>query len=200
MSGEAQRAASNRGWRRERRGPAGGEAKGGAGFAKRRGGGGVNRAWPVMLLALLSVVPVFASEPRGHNIADAYINPRGNVVVVGKDGRVTMVTSRGGCERIVVAKDGRTLAWSKSTRRGSAVFVYRDGVVRKIDGTPFVRDYWFVDGGRKIGVASGGFYYAGWESLYDAATMKLIDEFNQYTTPAESRPWWSTSSEVFNGD
>ena len=80
------------------------------------------------------------------------------------------------------------------------MFIYRDGVVRKIEGSPFVRDYWFVDGGRKIAVASGGLYFAGWESLYDAATLKLIDEFNQYTTPKESRPSWSISSEVFSAD
>ena len=158
------------------------------------------RAWPLFPLALISLVQGFASTASGQNIADAYIDPRGNVVVVGRQGRPTMITSKGGCEKIVVAKDRRTVAWSKSTSKGSAVFIYREGIVRKIEGTPFVRDYWFVDGGRKIGVASGGLYYAGWESLYDVATMKLVDEFNQNTTPAESRPWWSTSSEVYSGD
>ena len=154
----------------------------------------------LILSALISVAPAAGSEVRGESVADAYINQRGNVVVVGKDGRLTTVTSRGGCERIAVAKDGRAVAWSRSTRKGSAVFIYRDGIVRKIEGSPFVRDYWFVDGGRKIGVASGGQYFAGWESLYDVATLKLIDEFNQNTTPMESRPWWSTSSEIYNGD
>jgi hypothetical protein len=100
--------------------------------------------------------------------------------VVGKDGRPTLVTSKGGCERIAIAKDHRTVSWSRATRKGSAVFIYRDGAVRKIEGTPFVREHWFVDGGRKIAVASGGLYFAGWESLYDVATLKLIDEFNQY--------------------
>jgi hypothetical protein len=154
----------------------------------------------LVLLAPIALAQAFASDARGQNIADAYINPRGNVVVVGRDGRTTMVTAKGGCERIVVARDRRTIAWSRSTRKGSAVLIYRDGVVRKIDGTPFVRDYWFVDGGRKIAVASGGLYFAGWESLYDVATLKLIDEFNQNTTPIESRPSWSTSSEVYSGD
>ena len=154
----------------------------------------------LILSALISVAPVFASEAREQNISDAYINPRGNVVVVGQDGRRTVITSQGGCERIAVAKDGRTVAWSRSTRKGSAVFIYRDGIVRKIEGSPFVRDYWFVDGGRKIGIASGGQYFAGWESLYDVASLKLIDEFNQNTTPAESRPSWSTSSEIYSGD
>ena len=160
----------------------------------------IRRAWPWILLPLIALAQVFASTARGQDIADAYINPRGNVVIVGRDGRVTMVTGKGGCEKLALAKDRRTVAWSKSTRKGSAVFVYRNGVVRKIEGTPFVRDYWFVDGGRKIAVASGGLYYAGWESLYDVATLKLVDEFNQNTTPAESRPWWSTSSEVYSGD
>ena len=153
-----------------------------------------------ILLAYALFEAAVGSDARGQNVADAYINPRGNVVVVGKDRRVTMVTGKGGCERIVVARDRRTVAWSRSTRKGSAVFVYRDGIVRKIEGSPFVRDYWFVDGGRKIAVASGGLYFAGWESLYDVATLKLVDEFNQNTTPIESRPWWSTSSEVYSGD
>ena len=160
-----------------------------------------SRRLPALILAaLITVAPAFASEAREQSIADAYINQRGNVAVVGKDGRQIVITSRGGCEQIVVAQDRRTIAWSRSTRKGSAVFVYRDGIVRKIEGSPFIRDYWFVDGGRKIAVASGGLYFAGWESLYDVATLRLIDEFNQNTTPIESRPSWSTSSEIYNGD
>jgi len=154
----------------------------------------------LILLALTACATSFGAEVWGRDIADAYINPRGNVVVVGKDGRPTLVTSKGGCERIAIAKDHRTVSWSRATRKGSAVFIYRDGAVRKIEGTPFVREHWFVDGGRKIAVASGGLYFAGWESLYDVATLKLIDEFNQYTTPKESRPSWSISSEVFSAD
>jgi len=153
----------------------------------------------LILLALTSCA-TFGAQLRARDIADAYIDSRGNVVVVGKDGRPTLVTSKGGCERIAIAKDHRTVSWSRATRKGSAVFIYRDGAVRKIEGTPFVRDYWFVDGGRKIAVASGGLYFAGWESLYDVATLKLIDEFNQYTTPIESRPSWSISSEIYDGD
>ena len=153
----------------------------------------------LILLALTSCA-TFGAEVRARDIADAYINPRGNVVVVGKDGRPTLVTSKGGCERIAIAKDHRTVSWSRATRKGSAVFIYRDGAVRKIEGTPFVREYWFVDGGRKIAIASGGLHFAGWESLYDVATLKLIDEFNQFTTPIESRPSWSISSEIYDGD
>jgi len=153
----------------------------------------------LILLALTLFGAAFGSNARGQNVADAYIDQRGNVVVVGTGGRLT-VTSKGGCERIALAKDHRTVLWSRSTRKGSAVFIYRGGVVRKIEGNPYVREYWFVDGGRKIAVASGGLYFAGWESLYDAATLKLIAEFNQYTTPKESRPSWSISSEVFSAD
>jgi len=153
----------------------------------------------LILLALTSCA-TFGAQLRARDIADAYIDSRGNVVVVGKDGRPTLVTSKGGCERIAIAKDHRTVSWSRATRKGSAVFIYRDGAVRKIEGTPFVREHWFVDGGRKIAVASGGLYFAGWESLYDVATLKLIDEFNQYTTPIESRPSWSISSEIYDGD
>jgi len=153
----------------------------------------------LILLALTSCA-TFGAQLRARDIADAYIDSRGNVVVVGKDGRPTLVTSKGGCERIAIAKDHRTVSWSRATRKGSAVFIYRDGAVRKIEGTPFVREYWFVDGGRKIAIASGGLHFAGWESLYDVATLKLIDEFNQYTTPIESRPSWSISSEIYDGD
>jgi hypothetical protein len=208
VSGEARRAASDResppGRRQlndERRGTRDGDGGvSGEALRENRAPFGICRAWPLVVLAVVSVAHGFAPAARAQNVADAYINPRGNVVVVAKDGRPTTVTSMGGCERIVVAKDRRTVAWSRSTRKGSAVFVYREGAVRKIEGNPFVRDYWFVDGGRKIAVASGGLYFAGWESLYDVATLKLIDEFNQNTTPMESRPWWSTSSEVYSGD
>ena len=204
MSGEARRVASNR----ESRPEADDAARGFATSPRTAYASGlhayrapfVRRAWPLILLALTLFGVAFGSDAHAQNIADAYIDLRGNVVVVGRDGRLTMVTAKGGCGQIVVAKDRRAVAWSKSTRRGSAVFIYRDGVVRKIEGSPFVRDYWFVDGGRKIAVAHGGLYFAGWESLYDVATWKLIDEFNQTTTPMESRPGWSTSSEVYSGD
>jgi len=180
--------------------PSGPRAAYASGLHENRAPFGMRRAWPLILLALTLSGAAFGSYARGQHIADAYINPRGNVVVAGKEGRLTLVTRKGGCERIALAKDHRTVLWSRSTRKGSAVFIYRDGVVRKIEGNPYVREYWFVDGGRKIAVASGGLYFAGWESLYDAATLKLIDEFNQYTTPMESRPSWSISSEVFSGD
>jgi len=147
----------------------------------------------LILLALTSCA-TFGAQLRARDIADAYIDSRGNVVVVGKDGRPTLVTSKGGCERIAIAKDHRTVSWSRATRKGSAVFIYRDGAVRKIEGTPFVREHWFVDGGRKIAVASGGLYFAGWESLYDVATLKRLAEFNQSTTPATNRPYWSSNT------
>ena len=92
----------------------------------------------LIAVALIAVAPAFGSGELPPTIADAYIDHRGNGVVVGTNGRRTVVTSQGGCERIEVAKDHRAIAWSKSTRRGSAVFIYRDGVVRKIDGDPFV--------------------------------------------------------------
>ena len=161
---------------------------------------GIRRVWPLIASALLAFAAAWPLEAREQGIADAYINQRGNVVVVGKNGQQTMITRQGSCEQIVIAQDRRTIAWSRSTKKGSAVFIYRDGIVRKIEGSPFIRDYWFVDGGRKIAVASGGLYFAGWESLYDVATLRLVDEFNQNTTPLESRPWWSTSSEIYNGD
>ena len=81
---------------------------------------------------------------------------------------------------------GFAVAWS-AWIAVSAVLAYR-GVYRQVGNPPW------------IAVASGGLYFAGWESLYDVATLKLIDEFNQYTTPIESRPSWSISSEIYDGD
>jgi hypothetical protein len=147
-----------------------------------------------ILLTLTAIGPVFGSGRPEPGIADAYINQRGNVVVIGTNGRQTVVTSKGGCERIEVAKDHRTVAWSKSTKRGSAIFIYRDGVVRKIEGDPFVGGFWFVDGGRWIALESGGMHFAGWESLYDVATLKRLAEFNQSTTLATDRPYWSSNT------
>jgi hypothetical protein len=152
----------------------------------------LTRAW--FLVGLAAVAPAFGSGGRAAGIADAYINQRGNVVVVATNGRETVVTSKGGCERIEVAKDHRTVAWSKPTKRGSAVFLYRDGVVKKIEGDPFIGGFWFVDGGRWIAIESGGMHFAGWELLYDVATLKRLAEFNQSTTPATNRPYWSSNT------
>jgi len=152
------------------------------------------RGYALILAALISAGPVLGSPLRGQEVADAYINQRGNVTVVGTGGRQTVVTSQGGCERIEVAKDRRTVAWFKSTKRGSAVFIYRDGVVRKIEGDPFVRDFWFVDGGRWIGIETGGLHFAGWEALYDIATLKRLAEFNQSMTLRADRPYWASGT------
>jgi hypothetical protein len=149
------------------------------------------RARACILLALIWAIPVLSPASQGAGIADAYINQRGNVVLVATNGRETFVTSKGGCERIEVARDRRSVAWSRSTRKGSAVFIYRDGVVRKIEGDPFVGAFRFVDGGRWIAIETGGMYFAGWEALYDVATLKRLAEFNQFTTPAANRPYWS---------
>jgi len=155
---------------------------------------GWRRSHVLILAALTSAGPVLGSALRGPEVADAYINQRGNVIVVGTNGRQTVVTSQGGCERIEVAKDRRTVAWFKSTKRGSAVFIYRDGVVGKIEGDPFVRDFWFVDGGRWIAIETGGMYFAGWEALYDVASLKRLAEFNQSMTPRAERPYWASGT------
>ena len=37
-------------------------------------------------------------------------------------------------------------------------------------------------------------HFAGWESLYDVATLKRLAEFNQSTTPTTDRPYWSSNT------
>jgi hypothetical protein len=92
------------------------------------------------------------------------------------------------------------VAWIRTTAWDSTLFIYRDGATRRIKGDPFIRGFWFVDDGRKIGIDSGGMHFAGVEYLYDVATLKRLDAVDQSTTPTAERPSWSNSSDKFKGE
>jgi hypothetical protein len=131
------------------------------------------------------------------NIVEAHIDGQGNVVVTREDGKVLVLTSDGGYGEVLVAKDNRTVAWIRTTQWGSVLFVYQGGATKTIKGDPFIRGFWFVEGGRKIGIDSGGLHFAGVEYLYDVATLERLDSVHQATTSTAERPSWSSSSDKF---
>ena len=139
-------------------------------------------------------------EARISNIVEAHIDGQGNVVVTREDGKVLVLTSDGGYGEVLVAKDNRTAAWVRTTQWESVLFVYRGGATKTLKGDPFIRGFWFVEGGRKIGVDSGGMHFAGVEYLYDVATLKRLDSVHQATTPTAQRPSWSSSSDKFKDE
>ncbi len=133
------------------------------------------------------------STPSG--IADARLARNGNVVLIYRDGSRISLTRKGNNDSLQISDDRLTVAWRKTTETGSSVFLYRNGSIRKIEGGPFIRGFWFVDGGKKIGVDSGGLHFAGVEILYDVATLKELDSMEQATVPGPERPEWSWSAE-----
>lgn len=133
-------------------------------------------------------------------IVEAHIDKGGNVVVTRQDGKVLVLTSDGGYDEVEVAKNNEVVAWVRTTQWDSTLFIYRDGATKQIKGSPFIRGFWFVAGGRKIGIDAGGMHFAGVEYLYDVATLKKLDTLDQATTPTADRPSWSNSSDKFKDE
>jgi hypothetical protein len=154
----------------------------------------------IAVTAVYSPTQGQASGAGISNIVEAHIDERGNVVVTREDGRVLVLTSDGGYDEASVSKNNRTVAWIRTTQWESTLFIYRDGAIKKIKGDPFIRGFWFVDGGSRIGIDSGGMHFAGIEYLYDVATLKKLDSVNQSKTPTAERPSWSNSSDKFKDE
>ena len=110
----------------------------------------------------------------------AYIGKNGAVHVVTENGRDTQIAKKGRNNQVRLSRNKRVVAWiSDHSKDESSLNIYYEGKIRTVSGGPFVRDFWFVDDGTKIGVDIGGLHFAGTEILYDVATGSQLDEVRQ---------------------
>ncbi|NVM78192.1 hypothetical protein FHW83_004016 [Duganella sp. SG902] len=86
--------------------------------------------------------------------------------------------------------DGKSAAWQV---KDDEIRLYRNGETRSLKCGPFIREFWFWKDGSQIAIDCGGSHFAGREILYDSATLKQLDSFDQAVVPLEKRPEWSSS-------
>ncbi|WP_147330472.1 MULTISPECIES: hypothetical protein [unclassified Duganella] len=143
---------------------------------------------------------LFATNISAHDIVlkRVYADKAGNIHVITPDGTDRQLTHGGRTTRAELSKDGRTAAWlveNAWTAEGdlgpgaSHLTVYRDGHLRYIECQPFIRDYWFWEGGKKVGIDCGGRHFAGTLILYDVRTGKKIESVFQQN---RELPAWAT--------
>ncbi|WP_147328209.1 MULTISPECIES: hypothetical protein [unclassified Duganella] len=129
-----------------------------------------------------------------------YIDKSANVHVIYSNGKEKKLTKVGRATQAELSKDKRTAAWlieNTWTAEGdvgpgsSNLTVYRDGRFLHIECQPFIRDYWFWEDGRKIGIDCGGRHFAGTLTLYDVRTGKIIESIFQPNVPYEKLPAWA---------
>lgn len=129
-----------------------------------------------------------------------YLDKKRNVHLVTSVGRDMKLTKGGRATRVALSTDRHTASWlienswiaEGDDGPGSSVLkVYRDGKLRSIECAPFIREYWFWEGGRQVAIFCGGRHFAGTFSLYDVTTGQLIESFYQTDIPEEKRPAWS---------
>ncbi|MYM71395.1 hypothetical protein GTP55_08590 [Duganella sp. FT109W] len=138
---------------------------------------------------------------------DVYVDDGGQVHLVTAAGKDLRIVSKSAAINPQLAPDGNSAAWlvmARADAKGEAganeVRLYRDGKARAIKCEPFIRDFWFWKGGSRIAIDCGGSHFAGRENLYDSATLKLLESFDQATVPTEKRPEWSSSSDRYQPD
>ncbi len=142
------------------------------------------------MLAVASVS--FNADAKMPALQRAYLSKRGNVHVVTTNGRDMQLTSKGHNDRVQLAGNKKTVAWiSNPLKDESSLKFYYEGKIRTVQGGPFVRDFWFVDDGSKIGVDIGGLHFAGTEILYDVVSGRRLEEVKQRELPYDKRPPWS---------
>jgi hypothetical protein len=108
-----------------------------------------------------------------------------------------------------LSKDKRTAVWlteqewineGDDVRGISRLTVYRNRKQHNIDCFPFLREYWFWENGREIGIFCGGLHFAGNYFLYDSNTGRLIESFHQYDIQEEKRPAWSLPGSSYHSE
>jgi len=136
-----------------------------------------------------------------------YVDSHRNVHFVTSAANDIRLTNYGDGVIASLSPDGKTAVWlvnntlssteGKSPSASELIF-YRDGRIRSIRCEPFIRDYWFLRKGRNIVIDCGSLHFAGSEILYDIASGKEIERFDQATVPPEKRPQWSMSSDNYS--
>lgn len=138
-------------------------------------------------LGLLALAGALQAAP----LRQAYLDARLQVHVVDGAGKHYQLTSRGRHQHLKLGDDGSAAAWRSNTEP-ARLFIYRAGRTRSIACEPFIRDYWFPQAGR-IAIDCGGAHFAGREILYDSATLRQLDSFDQAQLAPALRPIWSAS-------
>jgi hypothetical protein len=162
-------------------------------------------AWIRIALAASALALSLHAEAAAFK--DVYIDGAGQVHLVTAAGKDLHIAGKRSAINPQLAPDGNSAAWlvmapadAKGEAGANEVRLYRDGKARAIKCDPFIRDFWFWKGGSRIAIDCGGSHFAGREILYDSATLKQLDSFDQATVPAEKRPEWSSSSDRYQLD
>lgn len=135
-------------------------------------------------------------------LSKIYIDKSKNVHAIDSNGKTVKLTKDGEAIRSALSEDKSTAAWLKQNNwiaegdrlaGSSRLYVYRNGKTNLIECNPFIREYWFWQGGKQVGIDCGGRHFAGTLSLYDVKTGKEIESFFQSDIPEGQRPAWSMS-------
>lgn len=160
-------------------------------------------------IALLVMIIMFALSALANDerLNKIYIDKSKNVNVISFNGRKSKLTRHGRATRATLSEDRRTAAWlilHDWTAEGdrfpgaSKLYVYRNGKTKIIECNPFIRDYWFWEGGEKVGIDCGGRHFAGILSLYEVSTGKELESFDQSDIPENKRPAWSMAGSNYS--
>jgi hypothetical protein len=158
-----------------------------------------------LLSSLYSVILTFVlltiAIPVGADTWDSVgIDSNQNVFAIRGDGTKIFLTSKGHCENPKLSDDQQTIAWMRTKRienLGQNVVVssrliwLRNAKVHTYATEVFIRGFWFVDGGKKIGINTGGLHFAGMNELLDADTGKLLDTFEDRYRNEKKVPSWA---------
>lgn len=151
------------------------------------------------LWLIFLMINVYAKDEK---LSKIYIDKSNNVHIIDLNGKKSKLTKDGKAIRASISEDKSTVAWLKQenwiaegdkTAGASRLYVYRNRRTRMIECNPFIRDYWFWEGGRQVGIDCGGRHFAGTLSLYDVKTGKELESFFQSDIPEKKRPAWSAS-------
>lgn len=160
----------------------------------------------VFWILAFSIMNAYADDEK---ISKVYIDKSKNVHIIDSKGKTVKLTKDGKAIRSAISEDKRTAAWLRKNNwiaegdkipGASKLYVYRNGKTHMIECNPFIRGYWFWEGGKQVGIDCGGRHFAGTLSLYDARSGKELESFFQPDIPEEQRPAWSMSGPNYDSE
>lgn len=161
-----------------------------------------------MRIVLLLVLFMFCDGAcaRDETFSNIFLDRKSNAHVSLAQGGKRRLTTHGRAMNVALSGDRRTAAWlvretweldGQGFVTADTLMAYRGGRYRRIKCSPFIRSYWFWNGGKQLAIDCGGLHFAGTLSLYDFATGKLVDSFSQPDIPEVERPAWSRPTEEY---
>ena len=143
---------------------------------------------------------------KAETFSNIFLDRKSNArVSLAQDGE-RRLTTNGRAMNVALSGDRRTAAWlvretweldGQRHVTADTLMAYRGGRYRRIKCSPFIRSYWFWNGGKQLAIDCGGLHFAGTLSVYDFATDKLVDSFFQPDIPEAVRPAWSMPAEGY---